>query len=132
MACFRSGDFTEIQALMFELGLGDQLEAFITDSKKVAFEHPDHQETTSVYSINVRGLPTNPYNARVAIGSLLLFVNRPPVEVDGVLLLSLPVPAMELNAILLQATLIAEFSNRYSQIKPAELSLIEKPDPGKN
>jgi hypothetical protein len=131
LACFSSGEFPQIKALMFELGLGDQMEAFIATSKKVAFDHPSHRETTSFYPVNVHGLPPNPYNAKNAVGSLVLFINRES-EVDGVLLLSLPVPNMELNALLLQASMVAEFSKRYGQVKPPEFALIEKPDRSQN
>src|SRR5262245_44260665 len=126
LACFTVEDFNQIRALMFELGLDDHLEILIATSKDVARKHPDTAETTSVYPINVRGLPPNPYKAKTLIGSLMIFVNR-AIDVDAYMTICLPVAGMELDAILFQASMHAEFCKKYNQKRPPELALIEKP-----
>ena len=130
LACFTAGEFTEIKALMFEMGSGDQLETFIAKAKELARDHPADHELSAMCPLQFHDLPANPYGARVAIGSLSLFVND-RTDVDGFLLLCLPVPAFEASAMLLCATMAGNFAELYPREK-AHWADMERPKSGNN
>jgi hypothetical protein len=130
LACFMSAEFTQIKALMLEMGSGAQLETYIVKAKELASDHPADYELSAMCPLHFRDLPANPYGARVAIGSLSLFVNDRS-DVDGFLTLCLPIPAMEFSAMLLCGILAAEFLSGYSHGK-AQWADMGSSDPGKN
>jgi hypothetical protein len=47
LACFTCDEFSQIKALMLEMGSGAQLETYITKAKELAQDHPADHELTS-------------------------------------------------------------------------------------
>jgi len=130
LACFTSDDFTQVKALMFEMGSGDQLQTYIAKAKELASDHPADHELSTMCPLHFRDLPANPYGARAAIGALSLFVND-RTDVEGFLILCLPTPAFEFSAMLLCGLIAARFASGYAG-EEAQWANMERLESGNN
>ena len=117
MACFTLDEFTQIKALMFEMGCGDQFAAYIAKTKELGGTvAAASRELSALCPLHFSKLPPNPYGAHVATGALALFINRQIA--DGFLFFCFPQPAMETDAQILCAVFAAKFAHRYSLETP--------------
>jgi hypothetical protein len=125
LAVFQFADFTEIKAILFEFGLGQELPGYINAAKDAALQFPPDKETSACMPIRSRALAANEYEALHAVGILFIFVNR-RTDVDGSMIVCLPTPARELDAISICLEMAARFFGGLPGGGELHLALFEK------
>jgi hypothetical protein len=108
LAAFEFGDFTEIKALLFELGLGQELPSWLTTAKSAATRIPAEKECSTCFPVRSPRLPANDFGAHAAIGILFIFINR-RIDIDGCMVICLPTPGREVDAAAICAQMAASF-----------------------